>query len=44
MNRDEWYFNQDFFTMSRYNKIQDWMKPDSAKDLFLYKPRRNNLT
>ena len=41
---EDWYFNQDFFTMSRYNKIQDWMKPDSAKNLFLYKPRRNNLT
>ena len=41
---EEWYFNQEFFSLERYNKIRKWMRPDPPMDLFAYRPRRNNLT
>ena len=41
---EEWYFNQTSFSIERYNKIRNWMKPDPPQDLFQYRPRRNNLT
>ena len=41
---EEWYFSQEFFNLKRYNKIVEWMKPDPPKNLFLYKPRRNNVS
>ena len=41
---EEWYFNQDFFSFKRYHKIKEWMQPDPPKDLFMYRPRRNNLS
>ena len=41
---EEWYLSQDFFDVDRSNKIKDWMKHEPPKNLFLYKPRRNNLT
>jgi len=41
---EEWYFNQSSFSIERYNKIRNWMKPDPPQDLFQYRPRRNNLT
>ena len=40
----EWYLSQDFFSMDKYNKIIEWMKPEPAKNLFLYKPRKNNVS
>ena len=41
---EEWYFSQDFFNMKNYNKIINWMKPDTPQNLFTYRPRRNNAT
>lgn len=41
---EEWYFSQEFFNIDRYNKIKDWVKPDSLKYLYTYRPRKNNLT
>ena len=41
---EEWYFSQEFFSLSRYKKIKEWMKPDPPVNLFLYRPRRNNCT
>ena len=41
---EEWYFSQEFFSVSRYEKIKEWMKPDPPVNLFLYRPRRNNCT
>jgi 5-methylcytosine-specific restriction endonuclease McrA len=41
---EDWYSSQEFFSVEKYKKIKTWMKPDLPKDLFLYKPRRNNLS
>ena len=41
---EEWYFSQEFFSLEKYNKIIEWMKPDPPSNLFLYKPRRNNVS
>lgn len=41
---EEWYFSQEFFNIKKYNKIIEWMKPDPPKNLFTYKPRRNNVS
>ena len=41
---EEWYNSQEFFSMQRYEKIKEWIKPDPPADLFLYRPRRNNAT
>ena len=41
---EEWYFSQEFFSIDRYNKIREWMQPDPPKDLFAYRPRRNNAS
>lgn len=41
---ETWYFNQDFFSYSRYDKICDWMKPGKPTNLYAYRPRRNNLS
>ncbi len=41
---DEWYFNQEFFSLEQYDKIVEWIEPDPPQNLFLYKPRRNNAT
>ena len=41
---EEWYFNQDFFSFKRYHKIKEWTQPDPPKDLFMYRPRRNNAS
>ena len=40
----DWYFNQDFFSYKRHQKIKEWMEPDPPQDLFAYRPRRNNAT
>ena len=39
---EDWFFSQEFFSMDRYQNITNWMKPDPPKNLFLYRPRRNN--
>ena len=41
---EDWYFSQEFFSMKRYNKINEWMEPDPPQNLFAYRPRRNNGT
>jgi hypothetical protein len=41
---EEWYFNQDFFSHENYEKIKNWMKPEAPSNLYVYRPRRNNLT
>ncbi len=39
-----WYVQQDFYSEERFNKIEEWMKPDPPTNLFAYRPRRNNAT
>ena len=41
---EEWYFSQEFFNADIYQKIKDWMEPEPSKNLFAYKPRRNNAS
>ncbi len=41
---EEWYFSQEFFSMERYEKIKNWMKPDPSSYLYAYRPRKNNLS
>ena len=41
---EEWFLNQDFFSEEKYQKIREWMEPDPPKDLFKYRPRRNNAS
>ncbi len=39
-----WYVQQDFYSEERFNKIEEWMKPDPPTNLFAYRPRRNNAS
>ena len=39
-----WYVQQDFYSEDRFNKIEEWMKPDPPTNLFAYRPRRNNAS
>jgi 5-methylcytosine-specific restriction endonuclease McrA len=39
-----WYVQQDFYSEERFDKIEEWMKPDPPTDLFAYRPRRNNAS
>ena len=39
-----WYVQQDFYSEERFNKIEEWMKPDPPVNLFKYRPRRNNAS
>jgi len=39
-----WYVQQDFYSEERFDKIEDWMKPDPPTNLFAYRPRRNNAS
>ena len=41
---EDWYFSQEFFSMKRYNNINEWMEPDPPQNLFAYRPRRNNAS
>ena len=41
---EDWYFSQEFFDVNRYERIKEWMKPEPTKNLFAYRPRRNNAT
>jgi 5-methylcytosine-specific restriction endonuclease McrA len=39
-----WYVQQDFYNEEKFNKIEEWMKPEPPTNLFSYRPRRNNAT
>ena len=41
---EEWFLQQEFFSEEKYHKIREWMQPDPPKDLFKYRPRRNNAS
>ena len=41
---EDWYFSQEFFSMKRYNKINEWMEPEPPKNLFIYRPRKNSAS
>tara|TARA_Y100000004_G_C8680823_1_gene313292 strand:+ start:152 stop:523 length:372 start_codon:yes stop_codon:yes gene_type:complete len=41
---EEWYLSQEFFNMARYNRINEWIKPDPPENLFAYRPRRNDAS
>ena len=41
---EEWYSNQCFFSSENYEKIKNWIKPETPSNLYTYRPRRNNLT
>ena len=41
---EQWFLNQEFFSEEKYQKIREWMEPDPPKDLFKYRPRRNNAS
>jgi len=41
---EDWYLSQEFFNMARYNRINEWIKPDPPENLFKYRPRRNDAT
>ena len=41
---EDWYLSQEFFSIQRYEKIHEWMKPDPPTNLFVYRPRRNNCS
>ena len=38
---EDWYLSQEFFSIQRYEKIKDWMKPEQAKNLYRYGSRKN---
>jgi hypothetical protein len=39
-----WYVQQDFYSEDKFDKIEEWMKPDPPTNLFAYRPRRNSAT
>ena len=43
-HRKLWYVQQDFYSEERFDKIEEWMKPDPPTNLFAYRPRRNNAS
>jgi hypothetical protein len=38
-----WYVQQDFYSEDKFDKIEEWMKPDPPVNLFSYRPRRNKV-
>jgi hypothetical protein len=40
----DWYLNQEFFATERLSKIVEWQKKIADNELYVYRPRRNNLT
>jgi hypothetical protein len=40
----DWYLNQEFFTTERLSKIVEWQKKIADNELYVYRPRRNNIT
>ena len=41
---EEWYKNQEFFSQEKYDKIKNWVKPESPTHLHTYRQRRNNAS
>ena len=41
---EDWYLSQEFFDMARYDRINEWIKPDPPENLFAYRPRRNDAS
>ena len=41
---EDWYLSQEFFSIQRYEKIKDWMKPEKPANLYMYRQRRNNAS
>ena len=41
---EDWYLSQEFFNTARYNRINEWIKPDPPENLFKYRPRRYDAT
>lgn len=41
---EDWYLSQEFFNMARYDRINEWIKPDPPENLFAYRPRRNDAS
>lgn len=41
---DEWFFEKEFFSENRYQKIIEWIGKKQLKELYSYKKRRNNCT
>ena len=41
---EDWYLSQEFFNTARYDRINEWIKPDPPENLFAYRPRRNNAS
>jgi CRISPR/Cas system Type II protein with McrA/HNH and RuvC-like nuclease domain len=39
-----WYVQQYFYDEQKFNKIEEWMKPDPPINLYSYRPRRNNAS
>ncbi len=36
-----WYVQQDFYSEDKFNKIEEWIKPDPSTNLFTYGKRKN---
>jgi len=39
-----WFLAQDFFSTERLSRIIEWQKQIVSNELYVYRPRRNNLT
>jgi 5-methylcytosine-specific restriction endonuclease McrA len=39
-----WYVQQDFYSEEKFDKIEEWIKPDPPTNLFSYRPRKNNAS
>ena len=39
-----WYVQQDFYNEKRFDKIEDWIKPEKPQNIYIYKPRRNDAS
>jgi hypothetical protein len=39
-----WYVQQDFYSEYKFNKIEDWMKPEPPTNLYAYRPRKNTCS
>jgi hypothetical protein len=40
----QWFLAQDFFSTERLSKIIEWQQQIASNELYVYRPRRNNLT
>jgi len=39
-----WYVQQDFYNEDKFNKIEEWIKPEAPANLYAYRPRKNNAS